>query len=493
MCYVGGDYKNDIFFSYAHGNDDLRRWSLSLSNRIRNSIETLLQVRPGGVAFWTDADLEGNKQLTSNIKTNVQLSAVIVIVMSELYINSQWCQDEAAWFGEMMRERGYKDGRVFLVNALRVEGKQWPAFFADERGDRLPGYDFFDVKKPLSLPYGWYNFEDADFGSAIVRLAEQLASHLMKFRDQVRAARPQPSASASPAETGPSQSPGTGELSGTPRLLLGLAPEDLDEEREALAQSLQAASFEVVAPERPFNVNEIRPVVENAAQGCAGLVQLCGRAPGVWSYDSNGYVLHQLKLFDRRRWLVKADGLDIAKLRPSAYADFLRVNAAELDQRFDPTRVHDEIAARNSPADDEVTRTIFIQSRREYAKIEELVRQRLLRLNVVEPILFPTPPIWQTAEPQQIDAVLDRGWGLAEKCDCVLMLFNRYGSALSEDLLDYVRWFLAGRQSRPPAAIVDATTEGSGPTPPARGIPVFKLGAQSFDVDVKNWLLDPNI
>jgi len=279
MCYVGGDYANDIFFSYAHGNDDLRRWSLSLSTRLRNSIETLLQVRSGELAFWTDADLEGNRQLTPNIRTNVQSSAVIIIVMSELYISSPWCQDEAAWFGEMMREGGHKDGPVFLVNALRVTDRQWPAFFADDRGERLPGYDFFDIKKPLSLPYGWYNFEDPDFGSAIVRLAEQLASYLMKFRDQVRAARLQRSPSASPVETGSSQSPGTAELSKTPRLLLGLVPEDLNEEREALAQHLQAAGFEVVAPERPFNVNEIRTVVANAAQGCAGLVQLCGRAP----------------------------------------------------------------------------------------------------------------------------------------------------------------------------------------------------------------------
>jgi len=383
MCYVGGDYANDIFFSYAHGNDDLRRWSLSLSTRLRNSIETLLQVRSGGLAFWTDADLEGNRQLTPNIRTNVQSSAVIIIVMSELYISSPWCQDEAAWFGEMMRERVHKDGPVFLVNALRVTDRQWPAFFADDRDERLPGYDFFDIKKPLSLPYGWYNFEDPDFGSAIVRLAEQLASYLMKFRDQVRAARLQRSPSASPVETGSSQSPGTAELSKTPRLLLGLVPEDLNEEREALAQHLQAAGFEVVAPERPFNVNEIRTVVANAAQGCAGLVQLCGRAPGLWSYDSDGYVLHQVKLFESRRWLVKADGLDVAKLRPSAYADFLRANAAELDQRFDPKRIDDEIAARTSPPGDEVTRTIFIQSRREYARIDELVRQRLLRLNVV--------------------------------------------------------------------------------------------------------------
>src|SRR5262245_53863850 len=91
MCYVGGDYKNDIFFSYAHGNDDLRRWSLSLATRLRNSIETLLQVRPGGLEFWTDKELEGNRGLTCNIKTNVQSSAVIIIVMSELYINSPWC------------------------------------------------------------------------------------------------------------------------------------------------------------------------------------------------------------------------------------------------------------------------------------------------------------------------------------------------------------------------------------------------------------------
>ena len=271
--------------------------------------------------------------------------------------------------------------------------------------------------------------------------------------------------------------------------------EDLEDERNALAASLRAAGLGVVAPEWPAEVDDIRDLATKAAEGCAGLVQLCGNASGRWRHDPDGFVAYQIRLFEasrRPRWLVRAGSLNLDRLKPAAYADIIQARRDELVDVADPASILSTLqppAVQASAPAAPLACSVFLQSRIEYREEEEHLRAALNGVTSVEAHILPAPPIWALANAGQISGLLDMRRRLAANLDAQLLMVTDRPELLTEDMLDYVREQRMAGMIRLPAAIVD-TTGRVDPQELGVRLPVFQLGAPDFGARIGAWLHD---
>ena len=184
MTFVGGRYKNDVFISYAHGDQALTQWSFSVKTMLEQSLRFLFADRGRALSvFIDDTSLSLNQPLTQELREQAQSSAAMVIVMSGQYLKSPWCRDEGSWFVDMARTAAERRGLFFVVRAQETKETEWPPYLRDERGFGLPGYPFYDVVQKQALPWGWLGAEQDKLGQAVGKLARQLAGYLLEGAD----------------------------------------------------------------------------------------------------------------------------------------------------------------------------------------------------------------------------------------------------------------------------------------------------------------------
>ena len=62
-----------------------------------------------------DPELEGNRPLAANLQAKVERSALVLVVMSPFYLQSDWCGREVEWFAATLPQRADADGRLFVA------------------------------------------------------------------------------------------------------------------------------------------------------------------------------------------------------------------------------------------------------------------------------------------------------------------------------------------------------------------------------------------
>ena len=122
MGYIDpGPDAHDVFVSYAHGPvplgplaggriDPLGKWTRALVANVSEQVDFYLGVKDVArrAEFWMDPELEGNLPLTANLRAKVEQSALMLLVMSPFYLQSDWCGNEVGWFSA---RRPGPDGR----------------------------------------------------------------------------------------------------------------------------------------------------------------------------------------------------------------------------------------------------------------------------------------------------------------------------------------------------------------------------------------------
>ena len=68
-----------------------------------------------------DEEIEGNLPLTRQRLHKASTSALLIVIMSDFYLDSDWCKDEAAWFEEADGGWANTDGRIFVVKTSRTD------------------------------------------------------------------------------------------------------------------------------------------------------------------------------------------------------------------------------------------------------------------------------------------------------------------------------------------------------------------------------------
>jgi hypothetical protein len=255
MAYVTG-FDQDIFISYAQvdntsvdRNGKEVRWVSYLKEQLQKRVDQKLG-RIGATGIWMDLeDLAGNESVTSSIDSAIHKTAAIVVVLSDGYLSSVWCQKEIK---EFVAAAG-AGGRLFVVHLADIPLDKRPEGMRD-----LIGFNFFDKEVQAELdPFG------ADYSKELLKLREKLAGKLTEMkqtpvRAEAKGLAPAPASS-------------------TPAVYLAEGTPDLDDERDALATYIEKLGYRVLpAKVYPRGGQEFAELLDQDLAQAKLFVQLLG-------------------------------------------------------------------------------------------------------------------------------------------------------------------------------------------------------------------------
>jgi hypothetical protein len=171
LAYVGDPFAYDIFVSYSHGDPDgtgtskLHQWSNGFVRELESELRQFPQLA-GNLRIFLDnhhrpsQGLDPMAPLTAQLRDDIERSAFLTVLMSPHYLKSKWCQDERDWWYDKQRQLGLpQDGRIAVARIWPTtpDDGPWPAALADERGESLVGFAFYDKANAelLPQPYEW--------------------------------------------------------------------------------------------------------------------------------------------------------------------------------------------------------------------------------------------------------------------------------------------------------------------------------------------------
>lgn len=344
MSYLSA-YRHDAFVSYAHGprtalfrgedDDLLGQWSRHLVRDLTTLIAVKLGTKDEArrVSLWMDAALAGNEPLNDALKEHVEQSALLLVIMSPYYLQSQWCGREIEWFTAMQAGKRAKH-RVFVARAWWTDAARWPAHLKSQDG---VGYCFLPQDDEHADPFGYPCSKDRDpaYWSVVMRLATDMAKEIksieLERQENLR-----------PGNSGRPQAPDRS-------VFLGFATDSLQDDRQELRERLTASGFRVVPPveEDPVDETSLRTALETYLRSSGGLVLMANEYPGLWPRgDDGGVVSFQMQVAKQYNipsylWLRVAD---LGRVRKAEYRTYLeRVVARAISDGT--TLQHDSIDA----------------------------------------------------------------------------------------------------------------------------------------------------
>ena len=267
-------FKRHLFISYTHKDNEplFSDEDAGWVSRFHTTLSRVLKQRLGREPeIWRDLRLQGNDVFTPEILQQLPQSAVLLAVLSEGYVSSQWCRDEAAAFctaaeqtGGLMRDNHSRVFKVFKAPAASLD--RLPAVMRE-----TTGYDFFerignDVPKELDPEFG--KESRAKYIDQIMKLAFHLTSLINTLDKEA----------ANDGSAGPA-------TSSKPLVYLAECDHDRRADFEALSIDLQSRGYSVL-PDRvlPRDEADYRLAVQAALARCALAVHLVGARSG-WAPD----------------------------------------------------------------------------------------------------------------------------------------------------------------------------------------------------------------
>jgi hypothetical protein len=477
-------YEHDIFVSYAHA-EALNDWSKRLVEEARKLVATGLGLRQAkDVDLWMDYKITGNAPLTGQLRDKVEKSGVLLVLMSEWYLESSWCRDELGWFFDAVRQKR-ADRPVFVVRVRATDHGLWPEVFKDERGHPLIGYDFVRDAEDngLGLPKGYPSPENApdskDFYMAVGKLAGDIAAQ-MRALAQSEARPPAPA-------PGLREEPTRGE-----RIFLAAAPaEDVDDLRAELAGLLRARGCVVIPENNPLAADQVHDHAGEWIANCDKFVQVLGSTSGAWRHDEAGFVMYQHELAKKNAkpiFVYRAPTLEPSRVKKPEYREFL--------ERFDQNDAGglasfaERVAkvVQSPAAGGETPRSVFMMASARDESLEREIRQLLGELEIA---VFPLAR--RARAERAVASVLDEGSSFLEiikRCGAILLI---NGNVKEEDDLWIdgrvadikfdIQRKLGGRLK---CAIVDAPIEPR--LESFDDVSVFPCDSPTLKRDLQGWL-----
>jgi hypothetical protein len=475
------DCEHDIFVSYAHS-DSLNDWSKRLVDDARKFVATGLGMRQAkDVDLWMDYKISGNAPLTRQLRDKVEKSGVLLVLMSEWYLESSWCRDEVEWFFDAVRQKR-SDRPVFVVRVRATDSDLWPDVFKDERGHSLVGYDFVRDAEDnnLGLPKGYPLPEHAPDGKEYYEALSKLASDIVA---QMKALALRGARQPAPAPRLPEE-----KVRGE-RVFLAAAPaEDVDDLRDELAGLLRAHGCAVVPEKNPLDVDQVHEQASEWTLNCDKFVQVLGSVSGSWRHDEAGFVMYQHELAKQNNkpiFVYRAPSLETSQVKKREYREFLE----RLDQ--DDTGGLESFARRVIQVAEPLAsgcQSVFMMASERDQILEREVRRLLGDLHID---VFPLPRNGSSG--REVASVLDEASSFLDvvrRCGAILLI---NGNVKEED-----RLWIDGRVAdikfdiqrklggHLPCAIVDAPPEPR--LEPWGDVCVLSGDSPTLKHDLQGWL-----
>lgn len=220
MSWAGSKHEWDVFVSYAHGKPArgreearLKGWTrafvTALEEDINHAIEGKLSeetdnnlneylgdIEQNSVSVWYDQyNIDGNDHLTKQLRSAMQKSALLVVIMSPEYLNSRWCNKELSWFEDELESRGEGGIRsIFVAHVMPTQSRRWPGILKDENDETVPGFKFYPTNKEegKARPFGYPVQVNEDileprFHDILPEMTAGIAERLIEIREETTA------------------------------------------------------------------------------------------------------------------------------------------------------------------------------------------------------------------------------------------------------------------------------------------------------------------
>ena len=342
-------YTYDLFVSYAHA-DDLRKVPPGWVHALADILEELLQdsfkhesKQPDSkVNVYWDYWTQDGEKLEPQLQKAVTESAFFMVVMSDNYVKSAWCQKEAKWFVETLTARNESPWPAVVIHLGPTEKSEMPKELADLVED-LPGFMFYDedeVAKAggirgdprFAYPNAQVN-PDRRFFAEFNRLQGQLAVKLRTLFNRA------PNFT-SPELSGKSTSSKTHAAAEEPRhdeigtVVLGLSTDDLKQERWRLKSALQERGVKVLDMSESLNINSLAANLEEQLEKADAFVQLLGISSDWTPEYKEGTVVLQTNVAERLEkksflWFDPEGTVDQILKKEKAYRQFVEKKLSE--------------------------------------------------------------------------------------------------------------------------------------------------------------------
>ena len=179
MAYVPG-CEHDVFISYAHrNNESLAGGDLGWVTRFKKTLQVLLGEKLRNPALWMDHELSRNRPLDNQLMTTLQRTAALVVILSQAYIESEWCQRERDTFLKLVADKTNAGFRVFGVLYDDLKENDLP-----QELRKLLGWRFWTVdgEGRAPRPLGRYpKTDETEYYNQISDLAAQMAKELKEL------------------------------------------------------------------------------------------------------------------------------------------------------------------------------------------------------------------------------------------------------------------------------------------------------------------------
>jgi hypothetical protein len=269
-------YQGDLAISYASGDDRLlpgtdAGWVTTLLSDLQKLLTQKLGLEQTYTVFMaSEQEYFGP---SAALSATVRHAAVALLIVSEEYLASPWCQEAGQAFLTMIAQRARIGSQVFVVERGTLEHPK-PAAFAD-----VPAYQFPDSEIPRGLAG---QSRSLVYHNTMTRLSDAVAKELQRLRR--KAAEPayrQPAVTARATAPQPAVTP-----TGRADVLVFVHNDDCDDTLAAdicaLFDDVGLGWMQLPAAERPAMAREI---FEQYVLDCDALMVVYGNVAFKWVGD----------------------------------------------------------------------------------------------------------------------------------------------------------------------------------------------------------------
>jgi hypothetical protein len=273
MAYIDS-YKYDIFISYAHvdnaqESDEEMGWVAQFHKKLDIALSQRMGRMDAVKIWWDDRKLDGSTVFDQSIEEGLKHSAIMVCLMSNGYMKSDYCQKELDIFYQKAQQEkwGLKVGdrsRILNVLLYNIPFQKWPTELTGTSG--FPLYEADD-------PNDWGNplqVEDPRFRKQMHDLREALANIIEQMKEATT------TAPVEQEETGFS-------------IFFGDVADSLRSVRKRTITELEKQGYKIICDvPPPFEKDEHEQAVKQKIEGTALHVHLLDQFPGREIEDEEG-------------------------------------------------------------------------------------------------------------------------------------------------------------------------------------------------------------
>ena len=266
---AASDCEYDVFVSYAHVDDQPlfgaeRGWVTVLVENLKSILARKLG-RADDFSLWIDHDLARNKPFGDELRSKVESSATLLLILSPGYLASVWCQEELRRFRKTVA--GHGSARVFVVERDRISEEERP-----EGLEELIGFRFWEEQQGGSTrTFGEPDPSDRQYVDRLLDLGSKMAEEIQNLSPP-----PSPTEDEQPIVSGDS----------LPAVFLAEVTDDLINLRRGTESYLRQEGIPIFPKSfYPRDPKAFRAAMQEDLEQCKFFVQLLGPNGGIKAPD----------------------------------------------------------------------------------------------------------------------------------------------------------------------------------------------------------------